>query len=405
MPRFRYNAIAKDGENVRGELEAIDRLSALDQIAFRGLVPIDLSESSAHTGPWWEKEINLFGAAKVAPRHLVDFFAAFAILAEARVSLIDALRFSKKQISDKTLLRALTDIEQRIENGQPLVASMREHSDIFPDRVLTLIETGERSNTLDQAARRVADMLQSEAQMGGDLRAALIYPVILLVMAALVMGLVMFHLVPTLLPVFLSSGAEPPTSLRVLNTLRLFLTQNWVFVAIGLGALVFLPVLAQGAFTTLSNATFGRIPWVRSYRRERETLRFARVFGLMLESGATVPEALKATAGAMQSPDYRALLEDTLKKVEAGDSLSNSLSDTPLLHPIVHGLLQVGEQTDRLGPVLTTASQALEKSTQRRMKTMLSLITPILTLVIGLAVGAMVFTVISAILDLNDVAF
>lgn len=405
MPNFRYNALAADGAKIKGEVEALDHLSALDQIAGRGLVPIDLVEGQGHSGPWWQREINLFGAAKVAPRHLVDFFAAFAILAEAKVPLIDALRFSSKQVSDRTLLRTLEDIARRIENGQPLVGAMREHSDIFPDRVLTLIETGERSNTLEQSARRVADMLQSEAQIGGDLRAALIYPIILLVMAALVMGLVMFHLVPTLLPVFLSSGAEPPTSLRVMNTLRLFLNDNWVFVVAGIGILALLPLLARNFVASLINATFGRIPWVRSYRRESETLRFARVFGLMLESGATVPEALKATANATASPEYRAFLETARTKIEAGASLSESLSDTSLLHPIVHGLLRVGEQTDRLGPVLTTASEALAKSTQRRMKTMLGLITPMLTLVIGLAVGGMVFTVISAILDLNDVAF
>ncbi len=404
MPSFRYQGLTADGEKVRGVVEAADRVAALDQIAVQGLIPVDLSEGAGHQGRWWEREINLFGAPKVAPRHLIDFFAAFAILAEAKVPLADALRFSQLQVSDRRLVRVIGDLERRIANGDALAVAMQGQGDVFPERVQTLIAVGEASNTLDLSARRAADMLMSEAQFGAELRAALIYPVILLVMASLVMALVIFHLVPTLLPVFASTGSAPPSTLQAMNAVRQFLVGNWIAVLAGLALLGMLPRLIPRQVAAIRQKATGWIPWLRNYRRERETLRFARTFGLMLESGATVTQALKSAATAMPAPEYAQLLEDTRAKVEAGGKLADTLGSSAMIHPLVQGLLRVGEQTDRLADVLATASAALAKSTERRLQTALRLVTPALTLVIGLVVGGMVFSVISAILDLNDVA-
>lgn len=403
MVRFTYRAVEPGGRSVSGEIDAADDMAALDQLVRQGLHPTEIRWGGGQAGPWWTREVQLFGPS-VPLAQVAVALAALAMLLEAAVPLPQALTIARRQTRNRTLAVALDRAIAAVADGNPLAQALKAENGVFPDRVVVLIATGERSNTLPKAVAAAAQMLEDELTIRGELRSTLIYPVILIFMAVAVMGLVLFQLVPTLLPVFASAGQELPPSLAMLDGIRLLVSGHGlvltVAVSLCLGVIVAVVRLNPARTDRLRLA----LPIVGPWLVDRETLRLARVLAAMLESGATVTEALRAAENAMPLTPYRSLVSSARERIEGGGSLSEGLGDSPLMHPLVGAMLPIGEQGDALGRILDQAAAALAVITRRRTALALKLVTPVLTLVIGLLVGGMILATITAVLDLNELA-
>ncbi|WP_208353087.1 type II secretion system F family protein [Pseudaestuariivita rosea] len=405
MPRYNYSAITLDGASVSGEIDANDELSALDLIAARGLTPIDLTEGAASV-PWWNRELRLAGTSSAAkPAELERFFASFASLMQARLPLTRALSFCAQQAGRPVMQRALENIKTDVENGMSLGQAMREQHQIIPERLAVIIELGEASNQLEQAARQAADLLRRESKIAQELTGALLYPIILIIMSVLVLALVVFYLTPTLLPVFATSGAAAPAILVAMDTLRSGLINGWPVLIIGgfLIALIF--ITFRKTISKPVASILMRLPITGRYIRQRESQKICQMLALLLRNGATLTTALTTVQTATRHPAYQALLAETEDVVVAGGTLSSSLGQSPLMDDLARTMIDAGEESDRLVAVLETASTSLAAQTSETVTRAVKLITPLLTLIIGLGVGAVILSTISAILDLNDIAF
>lgn len=404
MPAFRYMAVDAQGDTQRGQLEAADRVGAMQQLSGRGLTPIEVSQGRAAADiRWWQRDVSLSGSS-IPNRHLIAFLQNFATLAEAKLPLKQVLAFTREQCGSAQLKHVLQNVEEDVANGQPLAASMAKHGNIFPKRFVTMLEIGERSNTLEQAARNAADMIETEDKLRSEVRSALIYPVILMVMAAAVMGLLLFHLAPTLAPVFATAGAEPPWTIVQMLRVRSALINYWPLFLV----LIALPFLAlklfRGPARSVMEPVLLKLPWIGSYYRNRETHKIAQSLSLMLASGATMSEALATAEQASEWKLYRDLMDETRQAVEAGGKLSQTLGASQIIAPILRTMISAGEESDRLQQILVTATRTLSRDSAGSLQLAVRLLTPVLTLVIGLIVGSMIFSTITAVLDLNDLA-
>ncbi|WP_457645938.1 type II secretion system F family protein [Profundibacter sp.] len=386
-------------------MQAENDIVALDLIAQRGLTPIDLTEGG-HSGPWWSREINLFGASsKTKPAELERFFTSFSALMQAKFPLPRILGYCETQTKDRTMKRALGGIRTSVENGTPLGQAMRDAGGVFPDRFTTLIATGEASNKLAEISASAATLLSSEEKLKRELRGALVYPIILLIMSALVLSLVVFYLAPTLMPVFATADAEPPVVLRFMNTIRNAILSGWPIILTGIAAIVLILYALRTKISVATTALLMRLPLTGRYLKQRETLRLCQSLHLMLTSGASLPQSLAAAQEGASFPAYRQLLADTKDRITAGGTLSESLCTSPLIDDMASALIQAGEESDRLADVLQTAVTSLSDSTSQTLNQMIRMLTPLLTLIIGVGVGAVILSTISAIMDLNDIAF
>ncbi|NSX56916.1 type II secretion system F family protein [Parasulfitobacter algicola] len=406
MPRYSYSAITADGTSVSGEVDANDELSALDMIASRGLTPINLDEAGSSSVPWWNRELRLIGGPTTAkPIELERFFTSFASLMQAQLPLTRALSFCAQQVAKPAMQRALENIRTDVENGMSLGQAMQQQDQIIPERLTVIIKLGEASNQLEQAAREAADLLSRESKIAQQLTGALLYPIILVIMSVLVLALVVFYLTPTLLPVFAASGAEPPVILVMMDTLRSALISGWPLLITGviLGTVIFAVFRIQ-----IRKALAGismRLPVAGRYIRQRESQKICQMLALLMRNGATLTSALTTAQRATPHPAYKVLLANTEETVIAGGTLSTSLAQSPLMDDLARTMIDAGEESDRLVEVLETASVSLSAQTSETVTRAVKLITPILTLIIGLGVGAVILSTISAILDLNDIAF
>ncbi|MGB3317048.1 MAG: type II secretion system F family protein [Albidovulum sp.] len=405
MPSYSYQALASTGETVTGDLYAENEPSALDALVQKGLTPLDLRPAEENI-PWWNRDIRFFGSSpSVREKDIENFFSAFSTLLDARIPLSRALAFCKRQTRNRRLRRAVADMETRVEGGETLAAAMRSVSPAFSERLSDLIAMGEAANRLPQVTRDIAAFLSSEAKLRGELRSALIYPVLLLIMSAAVVSLVIFYLAPTLLPVFSSAGVAPPVTLQVMSAIRTVLLDGWVIILVVFLFLGALFTAFRSPLTVMLGRVSLRLPGLGVFLRQKESLRALRTLGMMLTSGTPLPTALGNARDICRSQQFKALFAQCRKEIESGGKLSTALSESWLVDDMVKILIQTGEESDRLPSAVAKAADHLSQSSSATLARAMQMITPVLTLAIGLGVGGIILSTISAIMDMNDIAF
>jgi len=405
MPRFSYEAFDASGEVSKGDLDAPSEAAALAALSAMGVTPISLV-SGAEQDPWWAQEVSLTGAARThKTKEIARFFLSFAALMAARLPLVDSLRFCAGQSNDLRMRRSLGRVARSVENGATLESALQEEDGLFPGRLITLVGIGEASNTLAGTAQRIADLLDTEAAFYRKISGAMIYPAILLFTAVVVLAVLVFYLVPTLAPVFASAGASLPVSLKLMMALRSLVLDHWpTGIAVITGLCIAMLFGRKILFATLASAT-RRMPIIGPIIVQHATLEISRNLHLMLSSGATLTTAIATTRDAARSARTIDMMNRALNDVQSGANLSTHLSEAKGFDPIAAAMIRAGEQSDQLTEVLGRISTDLSQRSARTLQQLVQLITPVMTLLIGGGIGIVVLSTISAIMDLNDLAF
>lgn len=405
MPEFSYKAIDGSGRAQSGNVEAVDEASALQQISQLGLTPVRLKEGS-QSGPWWSRDIQLFGGtAEFRQSDIEAFFQTLATMTKAQLPLPRNLKLAEGLARAPSFKSHLQKSQKRLQDGQTLSSALEDGQNRFPKRLLRLIELGERSNSLSEMSGRVAQMLKRERELKAELSQSLVYPVILLLMSLVVGAILVFYLTPTLLPVFASSGAEPPFVIAAMDWLRRVLTQYWWVLSFG----ILFVLLAGMTFKKVVSGIWGRVllvlPGFGPYFKDRDFLAFCNALDLMQSSGARLLEGVRAAEGTVVLPAWKALTRKIADDIQTGHTLSSTLAKSNLPDPALVSMIKAAEEANRLSDVLPVACQTLETRARTRLSSAVKLITPVLTLLIGVSVGGVILSTIGAILDLNDALY
>lgn len=405
MPSYSYTAINSDGFTETSSLRAADLGDALSILSSHGLTPIAVKEG--HTvDSWWNRDITSFGTSRSArSQDLEDFFNTFSVLLKAKLPLTSALRFCEDRSRRRAFRRDLRRIREAVENGASLSEALAQIGAVFPLRYRVLLELGEKANDLEKASADAADMLRQEGSYRRQIISALIYPSILAVVSLLVLGVLVFVLAPTLAPVFDAMGRTPPLMIRVLSALNETLTSNSAILMLPIGCL-----LALAGFLTTKSGKVLRVirnivPMAKRYHRQRQTYQLCRTMAVLLKSGAPLLQTLEAVSASTTDVEFANHIGRVKDEVSAGAELEEVLGRSDLIDPIARALLQVGHQANALPDALKIVADDLGAKTNETTARAVKLVTPILTLLIGLGVGSVILSTLSAIMDLNDIAF
>lgn len=405
MPRYSYTGYTSLGQLEKGELQAADELAALSALTGKGLQPVSIEEG-AFKLPWWQRDIS-FGSAEAnaPPAALEHFFQSLAGLLEVHLPLRQALRFCSENINDKKMAQSVARLEQDVADGRTLAEAMREAGGYFPERLITMIEIGERANNLRSVTARITAGLESEAKQRREIRSAMIYPVILIMMSLFVMALLVFYLAPTLVPVFDNAASDPPFILGAMTELRDMLLDKWPVVLVLCAGVFLVWQFLRASIKTALYPVLLKLPVVGRYLRISETLKILDAVTMMISSGSTLPRAVATARHATGQRAYQTLLEQSEERIVAGDTLSSTFKSSPLIDKMTVAMIEAAEASDQMVQVLDRLVEDLRlRSAQIRAQS-IRLITPVLTLAIGLGVGGVIMSTISAIMSLNDVAF
>ncbi len=399
MKRYIYKAKDKEGRVISGEVEASDPYIAAKLVRNRGLTVISIRAKL--TGP-----LALIDRMRNRITHgdIVDFTRQLATMINAGLPITDALVILRNQ-SKGSMQKLVAQILADVEGGQSLSNSMKKHPKVFDKTYVALIKSGEVGGVLDRVISRLAENLEKEREFRGQVKTAMIYPVIIVIGMIIVGFIMMVFVIPRLLDLYSDFDAELPMPTLILMAIANFFATFWPFIIIGVAAGFY-------AFQTYRRTVVGRrkideyifkIPIIGDLQRMIILTDLTRSLSLMVGAGVSILEGLTITSDSVDNVVIGDALKDAAVKVEKGFPVAYSFAKHPDAFPyILSQMIAVGEETGKLDEVLEKVSHVFEVESDQKVKGLTAAVEPAIMVVLGIGVGFLVIAIILPIYNLTS---
>src|SRR6187397_1986620 len=389
MATFAYSGRTRAGQNVTGErvadsMEAAVAALRRDQVMVTKINPV--KEKAAAAAPSIKRKKG------VSPKSLAVFTRQFSVMIDAGLPLVQCLEILGTQEEDKNFGLVILETRAEVEGGASLADAMKKNPKVFDPLYTNMIAAGEAGGILDTILKRLATYIEKAVKLKNQVQSAMVYPVAIVVIAAVVVGVILWKVIPTFATLFAGLGAELPLPTRVVIALSNGLVRFGPFVLVGIGGLVF-------AFRAYYNTAGGRMvvdgimlkaPVFGPMMRKIAVARFCRTLATLLASGVSILEALDITARTAGNAVVEKALNTTRKSIEGGETIATPLKETAVFPPMVVQMISVGEATGALDTMLGKIADFYEEEVDVAVAGLLTLLEPLMIAVLGGIVGGIV---------------
>ena len=397
---FHYVAFQPDGKIAEGNVEASKESEVLKFLAAQGLRPISVKAAlKAKTS----RLAEFFGQSMtIADKVFLTRY--LALMLKVGTDLFRAIDILIADMEKPVLRNFLLEMRSLLEKGQPLHQSFARYPKFFSPVFVNLIKAGESSGSLDKVFGDLSLTLEREAELRGRIRSALVYPIILLVMAIVILTFLVTFALPRIAEVFSGGGFNPPLFSRIVFGVGLFLGK-YIWFVLGIGALI-LVSLGYFLFKTQKGRRFlnrllNILPVVKNLVKKIALERFAGTLSALLKSGLPIIDALEITADAVGQEAITAALKRVAREgIAKGLTLGDAFKKEPAFPNVVTNLIAVSEKGGLLTEILTTLSRFYETEIDKGLKTLVSFLEPALMLIIGVVVAMIALAIIIPIYQL-----
>lgn len=410
MPQFQYQATTLQGKIVEGVMEAGEERMVVARLHEQGYLPLRVGlpgqvKSKTSLTQLSLPELSFRG--RVRQRDLVIMTQELATLLSAGLPLDRALSVLNGLTAKEELKKAVSQILRAVQQGKSLAEALAEFPKIFPPLYVNMVKAGELGGFLDTALQRLFEYMERAQQVQDEIKSALTYPILLTVTGGASIVVLLTYVLPKFTAIFGDLGQALPTSTRILLGISEGLRSYWWLLILGVIGLWF--GLRQYTATPQ-----GRLLWDRWRLRiwvfgqlltKREVGRFARTLGTLLKSGVPLLQALEVVQEVAGNEVISRALKDVRVGVREGQGIAGPLGRSGVFPTLALQMVSVGEETGRLDEMLMRVAEYYERDTYNQVKRLTSLLEPLLILVMGLAVGFVVISMLSAVFSINDVSF
>ena len=399
--KLAYQAYDQTGKKtVKDVIDAADTVEATEKLRRQGLYVSELSVAGdAATPPTGGR--RRYGRGTNL-KSLAVFTRQLYVLLSTGTPVAETLAAVQRQIQDGRWSEVIGQIRQGVERGSALSEAMREHPGCFDSVYCSLIEAGESSGKLPEMLDRLASLTQQQLRVRSSVLGAMVYPSLLVVVATVVMMVMMVFVLPRFGELFESLGQPlPPTTVFVM-ALSQFASSFWwvillLLVATGVGTRSYLDMPAG---KRVRDTALIRLPQIRRFTRNFATARLTRLLGVLLESHLPLLHVLGLVRGTTRNYHYVQLLKDAEDAVTRGDPVSSAFDNETLIDPSVYEAMRSGEQSGKTGYVLSKMADFLDEENEVLVRTLTSVIEPIILILLGLMVGFIAVTMFMPLFDL-----
>ena len=409
MAHFQYRAADPEGKVVEGTIEAAEVAAVVARLQDRGLIPIRVGaatvegKAKAAAGSRLSMPSMPSLGRRVGQKDLLIVTQELSTLLEAGLPLDRSLG-TLVELADKPELKAiLSDVLQSVRGGKSLAEAMAKHP-FFPGLYINMVRAGEVGGFLDTVLERLLEYLEQSQELRDEARAALAYPVILTgAMSASILVLLVYVL-PKFSSLFEGMGKTLPFSARMVMGLSDAIRGYWWLGLALLGLLVF--AVRYWVRTPRGSLTWDqtklRLPVVGDVVRKMEVAKIARTLGTLLKSGVPMVQALGIVKEIAGNQMVARSLAEVEVGVREGEGVSEPLARSGVFPPLAVQMISVGEDTGKLDDMLLKVAGYFDREVKVRIQQFTRLLEPVLILVMGLAVGFIVVSMLSAIFSVND---
>jgi type IV pilus assembly protein PilC len=395
MATFAYNGRTRAGQIVAGERMADTLELAVAALRREQILVTQIS-------PVKEKAKPVKRGKGVAAKNLAVFTRQFSVMIDAGLPLVQCLEILGNQEEDKNFSQVILATRGDVESGASLADAMSRHPKVFDSLYTNMIAAGEAGGILDTILKRLAVYIEKAVKLKGQVKSAMIYPVAVIVIATLVVGVILWKVIPTFANLFAGLGAELPLPTRVVIALSNNLVRFGPFLIVGVVAagFAFRAYYATAGGRRTVDSLMLKMPILGVLLRKIAVARFCRTLSTLLASGVSILEALDITARTSGNAVVEEGLLTTRKSIERGETIAQPLKASGVFPPMVVQMISVGEATGALDTMLSKIADFYEEEVDVAVAGLLTLLEPIMIAFLGGVVGGIVIAMYMPIFDL-----
>jgi type IV pilus assembly protein PilC len=402
MPTFAYTGRTRAGETVSGErvADSLDAATAAlrrEQINVTRIAPAKGKEGAAKK----DKPIGKSGK-KASAKNLAVFTRQFSVMIDAGLPLVQCLDILGSQEEDKNFAFVISETRKDVESGASLADAMRKHPKTFDPLFTNMIAAGEAGGILDTILKRLATYIEKAVKLAGQVKSAMIYPIAVIVIAGVVVGVILWKVIPTFAQLFSGLGADLPLPTRIVIALSDNLVRFFPFIAVGGAAAAygFKTYYATEKGRRVIDAITLKLPILGNIMRKIAVARFCRTLSTLISSGVPILDGLEITAKTAGNAIVEDAIMVTRTSIERGETIAAPLKDTKVFPSMVTQMIGVGEATGALDTMLAKIADFYEEEVDTAVAGLLTLLEPIMIALLGGVVGGIVIAMYLPIFDL-----
>jgi type IV pilus assembly protein PilC len=400
MPTFAFSGRTRGGETISGERVADSADAAVAALRREQVLVMRIAATAEKATAGAAKKGKL--GRKVNPKNLAVFTRQFSVMIDAGLPLVQCLEILGSQEEDKNFAETIIATRSDVEGGASLADAMKKHPKTFDPLFSNMIAAGEAGGILDTILKRLATYIEKAVKLKSQVKSAMIYPIAVIVIAVLVVGVILWKVIPTFAALFSGLGAELPLPTRIVIALSDFLVAFMPFIIVGIGALGygFKAYYDTAAGKHQIDGITLKLPVLGLIMRKISVARFCRTLSTLLSSGVPILDGLDITARTSGNMVIEEAILLTRKSIERGETISAPLKETGVFPPMVTQMIAVGETTGALDTMLSKIADFYEDEVDTAVAGLLTLLEPIMIAFLGGVVGGIVIAMYLPIFDL-----
>ncbi len=405
MSIFNYQGRDRQGQLISGQFEAESEDAVASHLLDTNITPVNINQQQEKTKTSSSIKLN-FGKKTVSLLDLIFFSRQMYTLMRAGVPILEALQGLRESTPSDQLAEIIAELRDGLDSGEELSAAMRHHPEVFSNLYISIIEVGEASGTLPESFLKLVNYLELERETRERIKAAVRYPIIVIVAIVAAMLIINIFVIPAFAAVFTKFDADLPLATRLLIATSSFTVNYWYLVV---GFIVALPFVIR---FYLAKET-GRLKWDRIKLKlpviggilYRATMgRFSLAMAICVKSGVPWGQAMSVVSNAVDNMFVRGHVLKMRDDVERGITITQAATSTKLFPSIVLQMISVGEQTGSLDNLLSEVAEYYEREVEYQIKNLSASIEPILLACVGIMVLILALGVFLPMWNLADAA-
>lgn len=391
MAIFKYKAINSEGQRIEGSQSADSESQIREMLLSNQYYPLSIEKENSKS-----KKSFSFNS-KVKLKDIAVFCRQFYVMLDSGLSIGKALNILIEQCEKPKLREALIGVNGELKRGETLASSMRKRKDVFPNLLTSMIDAGERSGNLDIILKRMSEYYEKETKIRGKIKSAMIYPIVLGVVAIISITFILTFVMPTFVQMFEENNVDLPMSTKmVLETSKVLGKYGIIIFLILVTAIILLGkyLKSEEGQYKLSSINL-KIPVIKKLTQKIIVSRFTRTMGIVSSSGMSLVTSLEIVASVVGNKIAEKELLKVKEKVLKGEGLGDSIMKIKIFPPMLASMVKVGEEAGSLDSILDKTADFYDDELEREIQTATALIEPAMIVVMGIIIGFLLISILT----------
>lgn len=391
MAIFKYKAINSEGQRIEGSQSADSESQIREMLLSNQYYPLSIEKENSKS-----KKSFSFNS-KVKLKDIAVFCRQFYVMLDSGLSIGKALNILIEQCEKPKLREALIGVNEELKRGETLASSMRKRKDVFPNLLTSMIDAGERSGNLDIILKRMAEYYEKETKIRGKIKSAMIYPIVLGVVAIIAITFILTFVMPTFVQMFEENNVDLPMATKmVLGTSKMLGKYGIIIFLILVTAIILLVkyLKSEEGQYKLSSINL-KIPVIKKLTQKIIVSRFTRTMGIVSSSGMSLVTSIEIVASVVGNKIAEKELLKVKEKVLKGEGLGDSIMNIKIFPPMLASMVKIGEEAGSLDSILDKTADFYDDELEREIKTATALIEPSMIVLMGIIIGFLLISILT----------